>query len=62
MKISIVIPVYNEVDSISQLYKELTDVLSDFASYEIFFIHLDEAYLFIPMKIEQLITIIHLKV
>ena len=38
MKISVVIPVYNEIDSISQLYKELNDVLSAFNWYEIFFI------------------------
>ena len=38
MKISVVIPVYNEVDSIPRLYKELSDVLSNFDWYEIFFI------------------------
>ena len=38
MKISVVIPVYNEFDSIPQLYKELNDVLSAFDWYEIFFI------------------------
>ena len=38
MKISVVIPVYNEVDSIPQLYNELMVILSNFDSYEIFFI------------------------
>ena len=38
MKISVVIPVYNEVDSIPRLYKELSDVLSNFDWYEILFI------------------------
>ena len=38
MKISVVIPVYNEVDSIPRLYKELSDVLSNFDWYEVFFI------------------------
>ena len=38
MKISVVIPVYNEVDSIPRLYKELSDVVSNFDWYEIFFI------------------------
>ena len=38
MKISVVIPVYNEVDSIPRLYKELNDVLSNLDWYEIFFI------------------------
>ena len=38
MKISVVVPVYNEVDSIPQLHNELRAILSDFDSYEIFFI------------------------
>ena len=38
MKISVVVPVYNEVDSIPHLHNELRAILSDFDSYEIFFI------------------------
>jgi len=38
MKISVVIPVYNEVDSIERLYKELIKVLTTFDSYQIVFI------------------------
>ena len=38
MKISVVIPVYNEVDSVAQLYKELIKVLSSFDSYQIVFV------------------------
>ena len=30
MKISVVVPVYNEVDSIPQLHNELRAILSDF--------------------------------
>ena len=38
MKISVVIPVYNEVESVEQLYKELIKVLSSFDSYQIIFV------------------------
>ena len=38
MKISVVIPVYNEVESVEQLYKELIKVLSTFDSYQIVFV------------------------
>ena len=38
MKISIVIPVYNEVESLKQLYNELRKVLSVYASYQIIFV------------------------
>ena len=38
MKISVIIPVYNEVDSINELYKELTKVLEKYNPYEIIFI------------------------
>ena len=38
MKISVVIPVYNEVESVEQLYKELIKVLSSFDSYQIVFV------------------------
>ena len=38
MKISVVIPVYNEVESVEQLYKELIEVLSSFDSYQIIFV------------------------
>ena len=37
MKISVVIPVYNEVDSLEQLYNELSEVLSGYNSYQIIF-------------------------
>ena len=38
MKISIVIPVYNEVESLKQLYNELRKVLSVYESYQIIFV------------------------
>ena len=38
MKISVVIPVYNEVESVEQLYKELIKVLSSFDTYQIVFV------------------------
>ena len=38
MKISIVIPVYNEVESLEQLYNELRKVLSVYESYQIIFV------------------------
>ena len=38
MKISVVIPVYNEVDSLEQLYNELSEVLSGYNSYQIIFV------------------------
>ncbi|MEA1881290.1 MAG: glycosyltransferase family 2 protein [Candidatus Marinimicrobia bacterium] len=38
MKISVVIPVYNEVDSLRALQQELTQALSSFEAYEILFI------------------------
>ena len=38
MKISIVIPVYNEVDSLRELHSQLSQSLSVFDSYEILFI------------------------
>ncbi|MBT6782176.1 MAG: glycosyltransferase, partial [Candidatus Marinimicrobia bacterium] len=38
MKISVVIPVYNEVDSLRELHHQLTQSLSPFESYEILFI------------------------
>ena len=38
MKISVIIPVYNEVDSLQELHHELTRVLSDYIPYEILFI------------------------
>ena len=38
MKISVVIPVYNEVDSLEQLYNELSKVLSVYNSYQIIFV------------------------
>ena len=38
MKISVIIPVYNEVESINELYKQLTKALEDYIPYEIIFI------------------------
>ena len=38
MKISIVIPVYNEAESLKQLYNELRKVLSVYESYQIIFV------------------------
>ena len=38
MKISVVIPIYNEVDSLEQLYNELSEVLSVYNSYQIIFV------------------------
>ena len=38
MKISVVIPVYNEVDSLEKLYNELSEVLSGYNSYQIIFV------------------------
>ncbi len=38
MKISVVIPVYNEVDSLKELHQELTRVLSSYNEYEILFV------------------------
>ncbi len=38
MKISVIIPVYNEVESINELYKQLLKALQEFSRYEIIFI------------------------
>jgi len=38
MKVSVIIPVYNEVESINELYKQLTKALQEFSRYEIIFI------------------------
>ena len=38
MKISVVIPLYNEVESIEKLYNELRKVLSVYESYQIIFV------------------------
>ena len=38
MKISVIIPVYNEVESINKLYKQLLKALQEFSRYEIIFI------------------------
>ena len=38
MKISVIIPVYNEVESINELYNQLTKALEDYIPYEIIFI------------------------
>ena len=38
MKISVVIPIYNEVDSLEQLYNELSEVLSVYNFYQIIFV------------------------
>ena len=38
MKISVIIPVFNEVDSIQELHEELTRVLLAYKPYEILFI------------------------
>ena len=38
MKISVIIPVFNEVDSIQELYEELKRVLLAYEPYEILFI------------------------
>lgn len=38
MKISVIIPVYNEVESINELYKQLLKALQEFSKYEIIFI------------------------
>ena len=38
MKISVIIPVYNEVGSLQELHNELTRVLTDYMPYEILFI------------------------
>lgn len=38
MKISVVIPVYNEVESLRELHQQLTQSLSSFEAYEILFI------------------------
>jgi glycosyltransferase involved in cell wall biosynthesis len=38
MKISVIIPVYNEVESINELYNQLTKALEEYIPYEIIFI------------------------
>jgi|TARA_B110000495_G_scaffold6032_1_gene4527 glycosyltransferase involved in cell wall biosynthesis len=38
MKVSVIIPVYNEVESINELYNQLTKALEDYIPYEIIFI------------------------
>ncbi len=38
MKVSVIIPVYNEVESINELYKQLLKALQEFSRYEIIFI------------------------
>ena len=38
MKISVIIPVYNEVESINELYKQLLKALQEFSRFEIIFI------------------------
>ncbi|MBT3796014.1 MAG: glycosyltransferase family 2 protein [Candidatus Marinimicrobia bacterium] len=38
MKISVIIPVYNEVESINELYNQLLKALQEFSRYEIIFI------------------------
>ena len=38
MKISVIIPIYNEVESINELYKQLLKALQEFSRYEIIFI------------------------
>ena len=38
MKISVVIPVYNEVESLRELHQQLSQSLSSFEAYEILFI------------------------
>ena len=38
MKISVIIPVFNEVDSIQELHEELTRILLAYKPYEILFI------------------------
>ena len=45
MKISVVVPVYNEVDSIPQLHNELRAILSDFDSYEIWIYNISDSTL-----------------
>ncbi len=46
MKISIVIPVYNEAENLSELYARLSNILTRF-SYELIFVDdgsIDESY------------------
>jgi len=38
MKISVIIPVYNEVESINELHKQIVKALEDYSTYEIIFI------------------------
>jgi glycosyltransferase involved in cell wall biosynthesis len=38
MKVSVIIPVYNEVESINELYNQLTKALEEYIPYEIIFI------------------------